>query len=198
MQRWAPGTQITWRYGEGFADPMTVVQDDEKGLVAWLRAGTPVLREVRADGRPLRADPATQFTAPRQVVESVWSDHDVLRIHPANAWWTVGVFFDASTHRFEGWYVNLEDPHTRGELETRSRDHVLDLWVTPDRARSRKDEDELRLAVQQGRYNRDEAELITTVAAQAEKVIDDWGPPFCDGWESFTPDPSWPVPDLPR
>lgn len=197
MQRWTPGTQIVWRYGDAAADPMTVVRDDDDALVAWLPAGTPVLRSVREDGRPLRADPATLFTAPRRVVEGTWDDHDVLRIHPTNAWWSVWVFFAAGTDTFEGWYVNIEDPHTRGELETRTRDHVLDVWVEPDRSHSRKDEDELVLAVRQGRYNRDEAELITGVAAQAEAVIAEWGAPFCDGWETWRPDPAWPVPSLP-
>lgn len=196
MQRWEPGTQITWRYGDGFAEPMTVVRDDDAGLVAWLAAGTPVLRKVRADGTPLRSDPATMFTTPTQVVEATWDDHDVLRIAPTNSWWSVWVFFDATTHAFEGWYVNIEDPHTRGDHEVRTRDHVLDIWVEPDRTRSRKDEDELLLAMQQGRYNRDEVELIHVVAAQAEQVVDDWGPPFSDGWESFTPDPDWPLPTL--
>jgi hypothetical protein len=196
MQRWEPGTQIRWIYGDGFVDPMTVVRDDDQGLVAWLRAGTPTRRSVRADGRPLRADLATMFTAERKEVDAVWKDHDVLRIAPTNAWWSVWVFFDATTHAFEGWYVNIEDPLTRGPHEVRTRDHVLDLWVEPDRTRSRKDEDELELAVQQGRYNSDEAELITGVAEQAEQVIDAWGSPFCDGWEHFTPDPAWPVPTL--
>lgn len=196
MQRWEPGTQIRWIYGDGFVEPMTVVRDDEQALVAWLPAGTPTRRLVRADGRPLRADPSTMFTAERVQVDAVWEDHDVLRIAPTNAWWSVWVFFDATTHAFEGWYVNIEDPLTRGDQEVRTRDHVLDIQVEPDRTRSRKDEDELELAVQQGRYNRDEAELITTVAEQAEELIDAWGSPFCDGWEDFTPDPTWPVPTL--
>lgn len=185
-----------WRYGDGFAEPMTVVRDDDDALVAWLPAGTPVLRKVRADGRPLRADAATMFTTPTQVVEATWDDHDVLRIHATNAWWSVWVFFEAGTDVFEGWYVNIEDPHTRGDHETITRDHVLDLWVEPDRNHSRKDEDELALAVQQGRYNRDEAELITGVAVQAEALIAAWGSPFCDGWEQWRPDPAWPVPQL--
>lgn len=185
-----------WRYELGFAEPMTVVRDDDQGLVAWLSAGSPTRKVVRADGRPLRADAATMFTAERMVVDGVWEDHDVLRIAPTNAWWSVWAFFDADSHEFEGWYVNIEDPHTRGEAEVRTRDHVLDLWVEPDRTMSRKDEDELVLAVEQGRYNRDEAELITSVAESVEKVIADWGSPFCDGWEHFVPDPSWPVPTL--
>ena len=196
MDYWEPGTSIMWRYGDGFAEPMTVVRDDDDGLVAWLPAGTPTRKLVRADGRPLRADPSTMFTAERIVVDGVWEDHDVLRIAPTNAWWSVWVFFDATTHAFEGWYVNIEDPHTRGDHEVRTRDHVLDLWVEPDRTCSRKDEDELTLAVEQGRYNLDEHDLITSVATSAEKVIAEWGSPFCDGWEDFTPDPAWTVPSL--
>lgn len=194
MQRWEPGTVIMWRYGDGFAEPMTVVQDDDEGLVAWLRAGTPTRKLVRADGRTLRAEAATMFTADRVEVDGVWEDHDVLRIAPTNAWWSVWVFFDPVTHDFQGWYVNIEDPHVRSDHAVHTRDHVLDLWVEPDRSCSRKDEDELVLAVEQGRYNREEAELITTVAEQVEKVIADWGSPFCDGWEDFRPDPDWPVP----
>lgn len=196
MQRWEPGTEIVWRYGDGFAEPMVVVQDDDRGLVAWLRAGTPTRKLVRADGRPLRADKATMFTADRVEVDGVWEDHDVLRIAPTNAWWSVWVFFDADTHDFEGWYVNIEDPHTRGESEVRTRDHVLDIEVEPDRTHHRKDEDELVLAVEQGRYNADEAELVTSVAESVEAIIAEWGSPFCDGWERFTPDPAWPVPRL--
>ena len=58
---------------------------------------------------------------------------------------------------FEGWYVNIEDPHTRSGLATHTRDHVLDVDVQPDRSHQRKDEDELILAVEQGRYHADEA-----------------------------------------
>lgn len=206
---WAPGTQIAWRYGDWghgddphrsddwSVDPMTVVRDDERELVAWLPAGTPRLAQVRADGRPVRADKSDMFTAPRRRVETVWRDRDVLRIHPVNAWWSVWVCFRAVTGQFEGWYVNIEDPHTRDGLSTRTRDHVLDLMVEPDRSHCRKDEDELLLAVEQGRYRTEEAELITSVAAGAEAVIEAWGSPFCDGWEGWTPDPAWPIPRLP-
>ena len=195
-RQWTPGTEILWRYGDGFVEPVRVVRDDADGLVAWLPAGTRVIRKVRADGDGLRADPATMFTTATTLVEGEWIDHDVLRIAPTNAWWSVWVFFAAGTGEFEGWYVNIEDPHTRDADGIRTRDHVLDIDVEPDRTRSRKDEDELELAVAQGRYNRDEAELITAVAAQAEAVIDAWGSPFCDGWESFRPDPAWPLPTL--
>lgn len=196
---WQPGTRIMWRYGEpglDFAAPMTVVRDDERGLVAWLAVGTPVLKLVRHDGRDLRADRRDGFLVERRQVESVWEDHSVLRIHQPGRRWSVWLFFHGRTGVFEGWYVNIEDPHVRADRTTRSRDHVLDLWVEPDRTFGRKDEDELVLAVQQGRYSSGEAAAITAVAEEVEDVIRAWGPPFCDGWEAFRPDPAWPIPAL--
>jgi hypothetical protein len=197
---WSRGTQIMWRYGEpglDFAAPMIVVQDDEHALVAWLPEGTPVLRLVRADGRDLRADPSDGFLVERRQVAAVWEDYSVLRIHEPGRCWSTWVFFDGESGDFEGWYVNIEDPHVREDRATRSRDHVLDVWVEPDRTVERKDVDELVLAVEQGRYSQAEADAITAVADEIEGVIAAWGSPFCDGWESFRPDPAWPRPTLP-
>ena len=198
---WAPGTQIMWRYGDPgkphWATPMTVVRDDADGLVAWLTAGTPILRVGRADGLDFRGHEETMFTAERVQVRATWEDYDVLRVAPTGRPWSVWAFFLAGSRDFEGWYVNIEDPHTRDADGVYSTDHVLDVWVEPDRSHSRKDEHELVLAVEQGRYTAEEAAAITAVAVEVEAVVDAWGPPFCDGWERFAPDPEWPVPGLP-
>lgn len=204
MQFWEQGTQIMWRYGQpgqpglDFAAPMTVVRDDEQGLVAWLAVDTPVLKLVRDDGRDLRAERGDAFLVPRRQVESVWSDYSVLRVYQPGRRWSVWHFFHGVSGAFEGWYVNIEDPHVRSDRTTRSRDHVLDVWVEPDRRFERKDEDELALAVEQGRYSPDQADAIRATAEEVEDVIRTWGSPFCDGWESFTPDRSWPIPTLPE
>jgi hypothetical protein len=202
---WTPGTQITWRFVSPgwqpgvphFAEPVTVVQDDADGLVAWVAAGSPVLRKVLADGRPLRADMALAFSAETAQAEATWTGYDVLRIAPTGRPWSVWVFFEEKTGQFEGWYVNIEEPHVRDDLTVYSRDHVLDIWVEPDRSHQRKDEDELALAVERGRYDAATAAWIESIADEIEKVIADWGPPFCDGWETFRPDPTWPIPDRP-
>lgn len=198
---WEPGTQVMWRYGDPslphWATPMTVVRDDEDALVAWLAAGTPTLKVGRADGLGRHEDRDRMFTAERVQLTGTWDDYDVLRVAPTGRPWSVWAFFPAGEATFEGWYVNLEDPHVRDADTTYSKDHVLDVWVEPDRTHSRKDEDELVLAVEQGRYSPAEAARITAVADEVEAVIRAWGPPFCDGWETFRPDPSWPVPQLP-
>ncbi|MEZ0579443.1 DUF402 domain-containing protein [Nocardioides sp. MH1] len=198
---WRRGEQITWTYGlpgePSWVYPVTVVRDDAALFATWLTVGTVGRVAIRADGRELRADPATIFTAPRKIIERPFFAHHTLRLHEPGRPWSVLVFFDAGTGAFVGWYCNIEDPHTRDARGTYSRDHVLDIWVEPDRSHFRKDEDELVLAVEQGRYTADEAAAITAVADDIDAVIEAWGPPFCDGWEHFRPDPAWPVPELP-
>jgi hypothetical protein len=199
---WRPGTQILWVYqppGDRPAavQPVTVVRDDPGGLIAWLAAGTPTLETVRPDGRPRRADKSTMFTTERVQVRSVWRHHHCLRVAPAARRWSMWCCFDAVSGGFEGWYVNLEEPHRREELATITRDLVLDVVVDPDHVHRRKDEDELRQAVLQGRYSPEEADRIRHLAEEVEAVIDVWGSPFCDGWEQFVPDPTWPLPALP-
>ncbi|WP_170286062.1 DUF402 domain-containing protein [Nocardioides rubriscoriae] len=195
---WTPGTLITWRWGDvsgpHFAEPVRVVRDDDEVLAVWCAAGTPVLRKARADGLGIREDKATLFTAETVQATATWTGYDVLRVWPAGRRWAVWCFFDARTRAFEGWYVNLEDGHTRHDTWLHAHDRVLDVWVEPDRTHERKDEDELELAVAQGRYTRAEADAITAVADEVEAVVAAWGSPFCDGWESFEPDPAWPVP----
>ena len=208
---WSPGTHVMWREGSGplgtgaavtdtrvphFAQPVTVVRDDADGLVAWLPCTTPVLRAERADGRGKRDDPATMFTADLVLHSGTHAFFDQLRIAPTGCPWSVWVFFAEGSGEFAGWYVNLEAPHVRDQRTVFTSDHVLDLVVDPDRTVVRKDEDELTLAVHQGVFDRSQAAAIEKTAEAVEQLVTDWGSPFCDGWETFRPDPGWTVPRL--
>jgi predicted RNA-binding protein associated with RNAse of E/G family len=84
----------------------------------------------------------------------------------------------------------------RDDRAVYTSDHVLDLVVAPDRTLVRKDQHELELAVAQGVFDEREATAIEASAAAVEALVDTWAPPFCDGWETFRPDPAWPVPRL--
>lgn len=200
-----------WREGDGalgtgaavvdtslphFAQPVTVVRDDSDGLVVWLRCGTPVLRAARADGRGKRDDPATMFTAGLVQEQGTHALFDQLRIAPTGRPWSVWVFFAEDSGEFAGWYVNLEEPHVRDDVAVYTSDHVLDLVIAPDRTLVRKDEDELALAVTQGVFDEPMAAAIEENAAAVEALVVDWAPPFGDGWETFRPDPAWPIPHL--
>jgi hypothetical protein len=202
----ARGEQIRWHYRRpgwqpGDAEtvmPATVVADDAEALVAWVPVGTPYLIPRLENGAPLRSgDPRTAFTSPRTQGRDVWRGFHSLRIAPTGKPWSVWVWFEEGTFRFDGWYVNLEEPHVRDEAGVYSGDHVLDVVVEPDRSHRRKDEHELAEAVRQGRYTPEQASRIEAAAAQVEAVVDAWGSPFCDGWEHFRPDPAWRLPPLP-
>lgn len=202
---WAPGTPIQWRYrrivpgyvGPETLRPMRVVQDDEATLVAWLAPGTPLLRPVLPDGRELRSVPAVEmFRAERAMRRDRWQGPGILKVAPTGAPWSVWYFWDASW-AFSGWYVNLEDPHQRDALSVATQDHVLDLQVAPDRSIRWKDEDELVAAVVAARYSGEDANRLRADARAVEKIVRGWGPPLCDGWEDWRPDPGWSVPELP-
>ena len=143
------------------------------------------------------ADPATMFPAPRRQVTSTWQDYDILRVAPTGQPWSVWLFWKAACSSFDGYYVNLEAPHRRDSRSVYTTDHVLDLDVEADGSWRRKDEDELVLAVEQGRYTQEQAERLHRDLEAAEDVVRTWGSPFCDGWASFRPDPAWPLPKLP-
>ena len=80
---WEPGTVVTWHWGRS-ADVLRVVRDDERGLVAWLPAGSEVLVPVPVDGKGLRE----RSLAERVVLEyemhvRAWRGAGILRIAPA-------------------------------------------------------------------------------------------------------------------
>ena len=96
---WQPGTTIEWVYeGTGrHADkpnvrPMTVVRDDEDGLVAWLAPGTPLIKPVLVDGRETRyAGPVAMFrdlgvTAELTITGPVTSDGVPVTLRLARVW----------------------------------------------------------------------------------------------------------------
>lgn len=177
--------------------PVTVVRDDTVGLVAWLAPGTPLLRPVLPDGRELRSAPAVEmFRADRALRRDRWRGTGVLKVAPTGAPWSVWLFWDEHWS-FRGWYVNLEDVHQRDDVSVATQDHVLDLQVAPDRSVRWKDEDELEAAVAAGRYAAEDAARFRGDAHRVEAIIRARGSPFCDGWEHWRLNPSWPVPELP-
>jgi hypothetical protein len=203
---WEPGTTIEWVYeGTGRhgdkpnVRPMTVVQDDEDGLVAWLAPGTPLIKPVLTDGRETRhAGPTGMFVEDRVLKLDIWHGTGILKVSPAGKPWSVWHFW-AEDGTFRGWYVNLEAEHQRDtEARTTSTvDYVLDLWIHPDRTIEWKDEDELEGAVAAGRFTPAEAERIIADAHAAVREVEAWESPFADGWQTWTPDLRWRLPEAP-
>ena len=75
---------------------------------------------------------------------------------------------------------------------------LRDAGYDVDRRTAALGEDELVEAVRQGRYTAEQATRFEADADAVEQIVAAWGSPFCDGWETFRPDPGWPVPGLPE
>lgn len=204
-----PGEVVHWHYRtpgwqEGdpeIAAPMRVVRDDERGLVAWLAAGTTCLTWAWADGGAPRSVPLEErWTGQHRRVRAMsrWRGNGILRIAPAGQPWSVWLFWepgDADSEgpadwEFAGWYVNLENAHLRSGAETFTGDHVLDLWIEADGTIHVKDDDELDAAVTQGRGTTQQAAMIRHNAelARAAYGTREWY--FDEAWTLWRPDPA--------
>jgi hypothetical protein len=192
----APGDVVHWRYGRR-CDPMRVVRDDERGLVAWLSADTEILASAPGDGLALRDRPlAERFSGERVPTLATWRGGGILRIAPTDRPWSVWLFWEDGV--FEGHYVNLELPHRRCSAETNTRDLVLDLWLEPSGALWLKDADELDAAVASGHFTATQAHEVSAAAEWArEDLIDahDW--PLDEEWTTWRPPADWTTPPLP-
>ncbi|MFF2845309.1 DUF402 domain-containing protein [Streptomyces sp. NPDC058001] len=202
--RWAPGSPILWRYRENgsgggyhICRPVTVVEDTGELLAVWMAPGTECVRPVLADGTPVHAEPlGTRYTKPRTVQTARWSGTGVLKLARPGEPWSVWLFWERDW-RFKNWYVNLEEPRARWVGGVDSEDHFLDISVRPDRSWRWHDEDEFTEAQRAGLMDAAQARKVRDAGEAVIEVIHAWGRPFSDGWQSWRPDPVWPVPVLP-
>jgi hypothetical protein len=172
-QRLTAGSVAVRRYFRGphlnMAQATRVVQRSAEGLLLWVPVGAGFATRYHADGTAMREEPIEVVGQGRLAV-SAWRERDVLMlVRPGRShsvWW----FFDRG--RFDGWYVNLEQPPTFWDDGTTTGfdtiDHSLDLLVAPDRTTAWKDEDEFRWATGQPGYW--SAEFGRTVLAEGWRL----------------------------
>lgn len=193
----AEGDIVQWRYATR-CDPMRVVRDDERGLVAWLAADTELLSSAPGDGLALRDRPlAERFSGERVPALATWRGGGILRIAPTDRPWSVWVFGE-DDGSFAGHYVNLELTHRRCGDETNTRDLILDLWLDPSGELWLKDADELDAAVGSGHYSASMAEEVHAVAEWARvDLVEAAAWPLDEEWTTWRPPSDWTVPLLP-
>jgi predicted RNA-binding protein associated with RNAse of E/G family len=196
--RWSVGDPIILRevyQGRVWAiRPVTVVEDAADRIALYLAPGTMWKRPVSASGEPLRLQ-ASEW----ELADLQWAGNAALWLTPPGAAHSVILWWEPASWRLEGWYVNLEQPFRRTTLGFDYLDQVLDIVVAPDRSSwFWKDEDEFATAQQLGVLTRAEATAIRTEGERVIAAIESNGPPFCDGWEVWRPDPGWTVPGMPE
>lgn len=173
-----------------------VVEDSEAGLLLWVPRDTPMLDRRTVDDRGLRAVAFSEWVVSEtKLWPASWRGEPVLKWLPTGAAHSVWWFRDAEGG-FKGWYVNLEESGVRwddGDVAgVDIVDQDLDLWVTPDRAWSWKDEEEFaeRYAFGEPYWVGDEA-AVRAEGERVVKLIEAGRFPFDGTWCDFRPDADW-------
>ena len=186
---WSSGDAVAvrgfWARELAWGFPHVVVHDTPELVALWLPPGARGLY-------PTSRDHSALAPAARE-----WRAGGTLRLTPPGEAHSVDLYWGEGGD-FLGWYVNLQDPLARGPIGFDTGDHILDLWVRPDRSWEWKDEDELAEVAALGFFD---AREVAAIRREGERVVERvaaWAPPFCDSWEDWRPDPAWPVPALPR
>ena len=187
---WAPGEPVVLRYitrddRPGMSWPCTVVSDSPEFVALYIPRGVTYKAWANSPEQG------------RHLADARWRK-DVLRLMYPGRGYSVWVQWDDSDERrFTGYYVNFEEPFRRTPIGFDTNDHTLDITVAKDFAWAWKDRAEFEDRVVQGIYS--EA-FAAALRGEAETVIAGIRPgasPFADGWDTWSPEPTWAPPSLP-
>ncbi len=189
-----------------FALPMFVVLNTPEQVALYYPAGTKAksLRNSLGE-RPTVQDLARHYTSrePEQdrlrLVDTTWIRTDVLMLVKPGMAHAIYLMRDAGWGNLIRWYVNLQDPLRRTPIGYDTWDHLLDIEIRPDRTGWRwKDEEDLAEAVAAGLLTIDEALAARKEGEKVIRILEQNQPPFCDGWENWSPPKTWGIPLLPE
>jgi hypothetical protein len=191
---WSSGDTVALRYirfGQvRRANPHRIIRDDGGSVALHIPVGA-VSKAAIWDG-PASGPIRGQADRTWELEDRPWYSYRVLRLIRFGDGHSVELYWHEEGDSFAGWYVNIQEPLRRSPVGFDTDDLVLDIWIEPDGAWQWKDEDELEIAVELGRFTAAEA---AEIRAEGERVIT--ARPWPTGWEDWKPDPAWPVPELP-
>ena len=183
---WKAGDRVVWRetwQGRPYIGlPVRIVEDGLERVALYVAEGTPF--GFVPSAWPWGIHPWQ--------TKGRWHGKGVLVVHHWGEAHAVWLFWTGDERRFDGWYVNLQEPFRRGERSIETQDHELDLVIEADGRWRWKDEEDLERWVERGRFTAEEA---AEIRAEGERVLAEW--PFPTGWEDWRPDPGWEAPSLP-
>ena len=189
----APRTVVWRHFYKGrlrWAIPNLLVEETSERVVTLLVPGT-VSKAPTSYGK---IGYVQQLLEGCEVGDFVWHTRRSLMIAPLDAAHTLSLHWDHASGTFLGWYVNLQEPPRPTPIGFDTLDQMLDIWIEPDGTWRWKDWDELVEAEQVGIFTHAEAEAIR---AEGRRVIDSLDSLLPTGWETWRPDPAWPLPALP-
>jgi len=201
--RFATGQQVVLRYRRNTPGdviiPVTVVADGPDHVALYTAPGTPGKCQATADGQRLTRE--MPFLERERIIggfaDFTWQRNHVLQLvrpgEPRSTW----LLWREPDWAFRAFYVNLQAPLVRAPIGFDTADYLLDLEVTPDLDWAWKDEEEVAIAREHGLVA---PEILDRMREEGERAILDiqaraW--PFDAGYETWRPDPAWPIPQLP-
>ncbi len=194
QSRFHPGQPIVlrqlWQGKVWEARPEIVVQD-----TAELRAFYKVTGTVWKDADP-DIKPSNRKHQAWSLKNVVWTFGGTLRLSVPGKGYSV-IRMNNLDHSIYGWYINLEQPLRKTSIGFDYEDEILDIFISPDLSSWRwLDEDELIEAVSTGLMSKEKVAALYQDGEEALVLLQS-GKSIFNGWESWQPDPSWPVPVLP-
>jgi hypothetical protein len=195
--RWKPGDIVVWRKVEDgsveWAVPHRIVQDEADLVAMYLPVGAEL---VYPEG-PRHGPRGRNLDRERwdgRLATRTWHSFPVLKLYRPGDAHSVWMF--RSEGELLAWYVNFEEPWRRCHVGFESRDHMVDLVVTPDLGSWEwKDLDEYEWWKSARAIPETQVEAIErereAVLGRLERG--DWP----TEWSSWTPPEDWTVPGLP-
>ena len=181
-----------WPWQVFGAIPTTVVEHTSQRVVLWIAPGTPV---KWPEGRQLAISSIAQGGWTYE--DAIWFGGGRLMLAEAGASHSVYVMWDEDEELL-GWYVNLEDPWHERPSGFDTTDHLLDVRIDPDHSWRWKDEEHLAEALEIGLFTPEQAKAMRAEGERVIERIEAWTAPFDEGWETWRPDPDWPLPSIPN
>jgi len=170
--------------------PAIVVRDDDELLASYIAAGAPF-------AFPPGPWPTADGLHPWHG-KARWHGHGVLMLQRPGESHAVWLFWEGAERRFQGWYVNLQEPFRRTPLGYDTQDLELDIWVPAGGRWTYKDAELLDQRVRDGRFT---AAQVAAIRAEGERIaaeLDAGRRWWDDAWADWRPDPAWPVPAFPQ
>lgn len=165
--------------------PVIVIEDTEEQLVSYLAPGT--LIDYPVDVEHGERCFSMWLSGEWNLKKQEFVSPGMLRIAPHGQ--PFEIFASVPEEGgVESWYVNFQEPLRRGPLGFDTMDETLDLIVAADfLSWSRRDEDELELAVAMGVYSRADAQRLYDTCAAVEASLVCGIVPWDRRWHSWIP-----------
>ena len=176
-----------------YARAEIVVEDGSERMLTYWGPGA----EVRVPGAPDGSGQVRVPTSPWILQPGAWHSFGVLCHWRPGDRYSIWLFWEPHTWRFDRWYVNLQAPFTRTALGFDTTDDILDIEIRPNGQWRWKDEDELEEAIRAGILSTMAAEAIRSEGIDAVERMKAGQDPFTGEWLQWRPDDRWSAPSLP-